>query len=136
MSQRRASKRSFTITNKRLSEERLERKKVEAEIRVAKHRSKLLQNLHKAKLTSYQEEAQRLSDIVDSLSLASGSDSNLSGDSLEITVNEIIDNINSLADTPTETILDSSDSSRSTRRRQTTDPDLWYISWCLPKFAS
>ena len=67
-------------------EDKLNKRKVEAEIRCQRNRSKLLQRLHEAELKSFLEEALRLSQTVDRLLLTSCSDSNLSVDSLELTV--------------------------------------------------
>ena len=126
MTQRRVSKRHSAITKRRLLEDKLNKRKVEAEIRCQRNRSKLLQRLHEAELKSFLEEALRLSQTVDRLLLTSCSDSNLSVDSLELTVNEIIDNIQNLDKSSgnKEALLDSPPTSTNrTRRRQTTDPD-------------
>ena len=100
MTQRR-SKRTTAVTKGRLLEETLERRKGEAEIRKLKNRSRTLEELRKQELDSFTKEAAKLSDLVDRL-VESDSELEDSVETLEKTVNEIIEGIHSLHNSPTD----------------------------------
>ena len=89
MSQRRLSNRTSAVTKRRLLEEKVEKRKVEAEIRIQKLKSRNLQNLHDQELQSFTEEAKRLSQIVDTnFLLSSDSENNSGNQSLDWDSNE------------------------------------------------
>ena len=89
MSQRRLSNRTSAVTKRRLLEEKVEKRKVEAEIRIQKLKSRNLQNLHDQELQSFTEEAKRLSQIVDTnILLSSDSENNSGNQSLDWDSNE------------------------------------------------
>ena len=119
MTQRRLSKRTSAITKRRLLEEKLQRRIVSREVRNQKLRSNHLRDLQSEELRKFHEEAFRLSDCVDRL-LPSDSDTE-SVDTLERTVNEIIDGIASLDPVP---LLESTTiEEEATYRRRKTSTD-------------
>ena len=67
MTQRRLSKRTSAVKKRRLLEEKLKKRKEEADFRLLKAKSRALRNLYSEELESFTEEAFRLGEIADSL---------------------------------------------------------------------
>ena len=69
MTDRRLSKRTSSVTKRRLLEDKIEQRKELTEVRKQKARSKLLKKLRTQELNLFTEEALRLSDIAERFEL-------------------------------------------------------------------
>ena len=67
MNEDRRSKRTSTVNKRKELEEKLDKRKIEAELKEEKSRSEKLLNLHQQELNLFTSEAQRLSETVDRL---------------------------------------------------------------------
>ena len=115
MTQRR-SKRKATVKKTRLLEENLKQRKSDAQKRQ-------LRNKSRRELNVFDQEATRLSNLVDSL-LTHESESDESVDTLERTVNEIIDEIEILGNLSTASNEISLESEFSKRKNTSTDNNI------------
>ena len=113
MNEDRRSKRTSTV-NKRIElEERLNKRKTEAELKDEKSRSEKLLNLHQQELNLFNSEAQRLSETVDRLyteylePLNDPEPVNLEWDSDEVTTSPSFAIENSLSDANVNEIVES-----------------------------
>ena len=114
MTQRR-SKRTSAITKRRLLEETLNKRRSAAEKR------KLIVQSRK-ELDCFNQEAQNLTNLVQRL-LHSDTESEESVDTLERTVNEIIDEINTLGNSPDSEFEQNKSQEETNRRRKTSTDD-------------
>ena len=115
MTQRR-SKRKATVKKTRLLEENIKQRKSDAQKRQLRHKSR-------RELNVFDQEATRLSNLVDSL-LTHESESDESVDTLERTVNEIIDEIEILGNLSTASNEISLESEFSKRKNTSTDNNI------------
>ena len=115
MTQRR-SKRKATVKKTRLLEENIKQRKSDAQKRQ-------LRNKSRRELNVFDQEAKRLSNLVDSL-LTHESESDESVDTLERTVNEIIDEIEILGNLSTASNEISLESEFSKRKNTSTDNNI------------
>ena len=67
MNEDRRSKRPSTVDKRKQLEEKLEQRKIDAELKEEKSRSEKLSNLHEQELNLFTSEARRLSETVDRL---------------------------------------------------------------------
>ena len=114
MTQRR-SKRTAAVTKRRLLEEKLNRRKSDLERR-------RIRNLSRRELNVFDQEAERLNELVGRLLEESDSEFNESVDTLERTVNDIIGEIEKLGNLSTEE--SNVEEQVSTRRNTSTDDNI------------
>ena len=99
MNEDRRSKRPSTVKKRKQLEEKLELRKIDAELNVEKSRSEKLLNLHEQELNLFTSEAQRLSESVDRLYTEYLEPVNLEWDSDEITTSPSFASVFSSPDT-------------------------------------
>ena len=99
MNEDRRSKRPSTVKKRKQLEEKLELRKIDAELNVEKSRSEKLLNLHEQELNLFTSEAQRLSETVDRLYTEYLEPVNLEWDSDEITTSPSFASVFSSPDT-------------------------------------
>ena len=107
MNEDRRSKRPSTVNKRKQLEEKLEQRKIDAELKEEKSRSEKLLNLHEQELNLFTSEAQRLSETVDRLYTEYLEPVNLEWDSDEVTTSPSFAIENSLSDANVNEIVES-----------------------------
>ena len=107
MNEDRRSKRPSTVDKRKQLEEKLEQRKIDAELKEEKSRSEKLSNLHEQELNLFTSEARRLSETVDRLYTEYLKPVNLEWDSDEITTSPSFASVFSSPDTNVSEIVKS-----------------------------